>query len=112
MHELDEYLQHQLLLAALTITTSILRPYGCFLTKMFRGPATPFLIAKASCFFQSVRIVKPPSSRNASLESFMLCQGFILPAEYVPRFVTCIRASANDHPCRGDSSSMYSHEEK
>ncbi|TPP43978.1 FtsJ-like methyltransferase family protein [Leishmania donovani] len=79
MHELDEYLQHHLLLAALHITTFVLRAGGCFLTKMFRGPNTAFLVAKSGLFFQQVRVVKPKSSRNASMESFLLCQGFRMP---------------------------------
>ncbi|KPA74931.1 putative FtsJ-like methyltransferase [Leptomonas pyrrhocoris] len=87
MHELDEYLQHHLLLAALHITTFMLRRGGCFVTKMFRGPNTPFLIAKSEVFFDQVRVVKPKSSRNASMESFLLCQGFRLPPGYVPRFL-------------------------
>lgn len=86
MHELDEYLQHHLLLAALHITAFVLRPGGTFLTKVFRGPNTPFLIAKSEVFFDEVRVVKPRSSRNMSMESFLLCQGFRLPAGYIPRF--------------------------
>ncbi|GET85471.1 ftsj-like methyltransferase, putative [Leishmania tarentolae] len=87
MHELDEYLQHHLLLAALHITTFVLRAGGCFLTKMFRGPNTAFLIEKSAPFFEQVRVVKPQSSRNASMESFLLCQCFRMPPGYVPRLV-------------------------
>ncbi|KAG5487941.1 hypothetical protein LSCM1_08256 [Leishmania martiniquensis] len=87
MHELDEYLQHHLLLAALHITTLVLRAGGCFLTKMFRGPNTAFLVAKSEIFFAQVRVVKPKSSRNASMESFLLCQGFQMPPGYVPRLL-------------------------
>lgn len=94
MHELDEYLQHHLLLAALHITTFVLHPGGCFVTKMFRGPNTAFLIAKSEVFFEQVRIVKPTSSRNASMESFLLCQGFRMPPGYAPRFVTSSTAAA------------------
>ncbi|KAK7197573.1 FtsJ-like methyltransferase [Novymonas esmeraldas] len=86
MHELDEYLQHHLLLAALHITVFVLRPGGSFVAKMFRGPNTPFLIAKSELFFHQVRVVKPTSSRNASMESFIVCQDFRLPPGYVPRF--------------------------
>lgn len=86
LHELDEYLQHHLLLAALHITTHLLRPGGTFVTKMFRGPNTPFLLAKAEVFFHSVRVLKPMSSRNASMECFMLCEGFQLPLGYIPTF--------------------------
>ncbi|KPI84265.1 putative FtsJ-like methyltransferase [Leptomonas seymouri] len=95
MHELDEYLQHHLLLAALHITTFILRPGGCFLTKMFRGPNTSFLVAKSEVFFRQVRVVKPKSSRNASMESFLLCQDFRLPHGYVPRFLESAPAASS-----------------
>ncbi|KAG5512114.1 hypothetical protein JKF63_07579 [Porcisia hertigi] len=101
MHELDEYLQHHLLLAALHITTFVLRTGGCFVTKVFRGPNTAFLIAKSEVFFQQVRVVKPKSSRNASMESFLLCQGFRMPPGYVPRFVdTAVTAAASSTPVR------------
>lgn len=86
MHELDEYLQHHLLLAALNITTFVLRSGGCFVTKLFRGPNTPFLVAKSEIFFEQVRVVKPKSSRNASMECFLLCQGFRMPPGYLPCF--------------------------
>lgn len=102
MHELDEYLQHHLLLAALHITTFILRPGGCFVTKMFRGPNTPFLVAKSEVFFAQVRVVKPKSSRNASMESFLLCQGFRLPPGYVPRFLDAAAAAATTTTASSD----------
>lgn len=98
MHELDEFMQHHLLLAALNITTFVLRTGGCFVTKMFRGPNTPFLIAKSELFFREVRVVKPKSSRNASLESFLLCQDFQMPAGYVPRFLSSSPAAAASPP--------------
>lgn len=98
MHELDEYLQHQLLLAALTITTCVLRTGGSFITKMFRGPNTPFLVAKSELFFDQVRVVKPKSSRNASMESFLVCQGFRVPEGYVPRFITSAAPQATTMP--------------
>lgn len=47
LHDLDEYVQGQLLLAALTITSHVLRPGGSFVAKIFRarhvapGPAPP-----------------------------------------------------------------------
>lgn len=98
MHELDEYLQHQLLLAALTITTCVLRDGGYFITKMFRGPNTPFLVAKCELFFDQVRIVKPKSSRNASMESFLIGQRFHAPPGYVPRFVNTTTTSSSSSP--------------
>lgn len=94
LHELDEYLQHQLLLAALHITSHVLRPGGTFVTKMFRGPNTAFLLAKSEVFFKSVRLIKPMSSRNASMECFMLCENFELPIGYIPRFPSSSEVSA------------------
>lgn len=37
LHDIDEYIQSQLLLAALNITTHVLRPGGTFVAKIFRG---------------------------------------------------------------------------
>ncbi|CCW62881.1 unnamed protein product [Phytomonas sp. EM1] len=88
MHELDEYLQHHLLLAALNLATFVLCLGGCTVSKIFRGPNTGFLIAKCEMFFREVRVVKPKSSRNASMEGFLVCQGFFMPEGYVPRFLT------------------------
>jgi tRNA (cytidine32/guanosine34-2'-O)-methyltransferase len=87
LHELDEYVQHQLLLAALNISTFVLEAAGTFVAKMFRGPNTPFLTAKLQIFFEHVTVVKPKSSRNASMESFVLCQGYRTPAGFVPSMI-------------------------
>eukprot|EP00672_Neobodo_designis_P020117 CAMPEP_0174831416 /NCGR_PEP_ID=MMETSP1114-20130205/3075_1 /TAXON_ID=312471 /ORGANISM="Neobodo designis, Strain CCAP 1951/1" /LENGTH=297 /DNA_ID=CAMNT_0016065239 /DNA_START=100 /DNA_END=990 /DNA_ORIENTATION=+ len=84
LHELDEYVQHQLLLAAQNISTFVLAPGGTFVAKIFRGPNTPFLCAKLQLFFRDVTVVKPKSSRNASMESFVLCQGYQPPEGFVP----------------------------
>ena len=84
LHELDEYVQHQLLLAAQNISTFVLAPGGTFVAKIFRGPNTPFLCAKLQLFFEAVTVVKPKSSRNASMESFVLCQGYAPPAGFTP----------------------------
>ena len=37
LHDIDEYIQAQLLLAALNITTHVLRPGGTFVAKIFRS---------------------------------------------------------------------------
>lgn len=87
LHEVDEYVQHQLLLAALNITTFVLRAHGTFVGKIFRGPNIQFLAAKFQVFFRNVIIVKPKSSRNSSMESFILCQDFCLPVGYVPTMI-------------------------
>lgn len=93
LHELDEYVQHQLLLAATNITTFVLEPGGTFVSKIFRGPHTPFLCEKLETFFKAVTVVKPKSSRNTSMECFVLCSGFQLPAGFVPSMINPIKLS-------------------
>ncbi|KAF4702520.1 putative tRNA (cytidine(32)/guanosine(34)-2'-O)-methyltransferase, partial [Perkinsus olseni] len=46
MHDMDEYVQFQLLLAALNITTLLLKPGGSFVAKVFRGENVDLLYAK------------------------------------------------------------------
>lgn len=52
LHDLDEYIQGQLILAALTIVTHVLRPGGTFVAKVFRGKDITLLysqVMKDSC---------------------------------------------------------------
>jgi tRNA (cytidine32/guanosine34-2'-O)-methyltransferase len=46
MHDLDEYIQAQLLLSALSITTQLLRTGGTFVAKIFRSRNTSLLYAQ------------------------------------------------------------------
>ena len=67
LHDLDEYIQAQLLLAALNITTHILKPGGTFVAKIFRGKDVTLLYAQLKLFFKEVTVTKPRSSRNSSI---------------------------------------------
>ena len=73
---LDEYIQSQLLLSAINIVTHILAPGGTFVAKIFRGSDVGLLYAQLQYLFESVVCAKPRASRNASLESFVVCRGF------------------------------------
>ncbi|KAJ1914671.1 tRNA (uridine-2'-O-)-methyltransferase trm7 [Tieghemiomyces parasiticus] len=84
LHDMDEYIQAQLLLAALNITTHVLRPGGTFVAKIFRGRDITLLYAQLRIFFGRVSCAKPRSSRNSSIESFVVCQDYAPPAGYVP----------------------------
>ncbi|GIQ88250.1 tRNA (cytidine(32)/guanosine(34)-2-O)-methyltransferase, Trm7, partial [Kipferlia bialata] len=85
LHDLDEYLQQQLVVAALTISTFLLKPGASFVTKVFRGrDSEHFLIPQFHAFFSHVTLAKPSSSRNASLESFVVCKGYRPPTGFVP----------------------------
>lgn len=83
LHDIDEYMQAQLLLAALNITTNVLRPGGNFVAKIFRGRDVSLLYSQLRCFFEEVTVAKPKSSRNSSIESFVVCRRFRTPPGYV-----------------------------
>jgi tRNA (cytidine32/guanosine34-2'-O)-methyltransferase len=55
LHDLDEYMQAQLLLAALNITTNTLRPGGTFVAKIFRGKDVSLLYSQLRSFFEEVQ---------------------------------------------------------
>ena len=82
LHDMDEYMQAQLLLAALNITTNVLRPGGNFVAKIFRGRDVSLLYSQLRCFFEEVTVAKPKSSRNSSIESFVVCRRFTPPPGY------------------------------
>ncbi|PIN99470.1 hypothetical protein AB205_0197980 [Aquarana catesbeiana] len=84
LHDIDEYIQAQLLLAALNITTHVLRKGGTFVAKIFRGKDVTLLYSQLKIFFQDVTCAKPRSSRNSSIEAFVVCQGYSPPDGYIP----------------------------
>uniref|UniRef100_A0A8D8YRZ3 Putative tRNA (cytidine(32)/guanosine(34)-2'-O)-methyltransferase n=1 Tax=Cacopsylla melanoneura TaxID=428564 RepID=A0A8D8YRZ3_9HEMI len=84
LHDLDEHLQGLLLIGALNITTFLLKPGGTFVGKIFRSRNVVCLETKFQIFFENVSISKPKSSRNSSIESFIVCQNYSPPADYVP----------------------------
>lgn len=67
LHDLDEYVQAQLILAALTIVVATLKTGGTFVAKIFRGRDIDILYSQLKILFQDVAVVKPRSSRNSSI---------------------------------------------
>eukprot|EP00794_Sanderia_malayensis_P016182 gene16182-17808_t len=84
LHDLDEFIQGQLLLAAFNITTHVLKPGGNFVAKIFRGKEVDLLWAQLKLFFKTVTIAKPSSSRSSSIESFVVCENYSPPKGYEP----------------------------
>uniref|UniRef100_A0A8C4Q2M9 FtsJ RNA 2'-O-methyltransferase 1 n=1 Tax=Eptatretus burgeri TaxID=7764 RepID=A0A8C4Q2M9_EPTBU len=84
LHDIDEYIQAQLLLAALNITTHILKIGGTFVAKIFRGKDVTLLYSQLNIFFSKVTCAKPRSSRHSSIEAFAVCQGYRPPEGYLP----------------------------
>ncbi|KAI9765441.1 MAG: hypothetical protein M1840_007400 [Geoglossum simile] len=79
LHDLDIYIQSQLLLAALNLALCVLKPGGKFVAKIFRGKDVDLLYAQLKSIFSTVRVAKPRSSRASSIEAFVVCEGFQPP---------------------------------
>lgn len=82
LHDLDIYVQAQLLFAALNLALRILKPGGKFVAKIFRAKDVDLIYAQMRCFFSTVHCAKPRSSRASSLEAFVVCEGFNMPKGY------------------------------
>ena len=80
-NEFDIYVQSQLVLTALNISIRMLKEGGNFVTKFYKGKYSDKIIKIFLCCFNKVTISKPKACRNASFESFVVCQGFKLEHE-------------------------------
>ena len=78
LHDVDEYMQAQLPLAALNLAMHVLKPGGCFVAKIFRGRDVTRIYSQLRVF-SSVLCAKPRSSRNSSIEAFAVCKGYDPP---------------------------------
>ncbi|XP_017890866.1 putative tRNA (cytidine(32)/guanosine(34)-2'-O)-methyltransferase [Ceratina calcarata] len=87
LHDMDIYIQGSLLMAALNITTHILREGGTFVAKIFRAKDVDLLYAKLKIFFPYVYCTKPRSSRNSSIEAFVVCKDYSPPNGYTPHML-------------------------
>ena len=81
-HDIDQYVQSQLLVAALNITTFMLEKNGIFVAKIFKGNDVKFLYSQFKIVFKYVDIVKPKSSRSSSVEAFIVCLFFDPPKDF------------------------------
>jgi tRNA (cytidine32/guanosine34-2'-O)-methyltransferase len=79
LHDLDIYIQSQLLWAALNLALCVLRPGGRFVAKIFRGKDVDLLYGQLKTVFESVVVAKPRSSRASSIEAFIVCTNFRPP---------------------------------
>ncbi|KAG6009911.1 hypothetical protein E4U54_008471 [Claviceps lovelessii] len=79
LHDLDIYVQSQLLFAALNLALCVLKPGGKFVAKIFRGRNVDVLYAQLKIFFEKVVVAKPRSSRASSMEAFIVCLNFRPP---------------------------------
>ncbi|GAB6031683.1 Putative tRNA (cytidine(32)/guanosine(34)-2'-O)-methyltransferase [Chamberlinius hualienensis] len=87
LHDIDEYIQSQLLLSAVNITTHVLKTGGCFIAKIFRGKDSNLIYSQLKMFFPNVTMAKPRSSRVSSIESFVVCQHYSPPPDFKPTMI-------------------------
>lgn len=85
LHDLDEYIQQQLILSALQLASCLLRKGGNFVAKIFRGRDIDMLYSQLGYLFEKVVCAKPRSSRGTSLEAFIVCLGYNPPANWEPK---------------------------
>ena len=71
---LDSIQTGELSLTAMDFAVSMLRPKGIFLSKIFVGSTFNEIVENAKKNFKESKIFKPPSSRKASKESFIICK--------------------------------------
>jgi len=76
LHDVDDYLQGQLLTSALALATHLLEPGGIFVAKIFRHRNVGLLYAQLRLLFSRVSVAKPSASRNSSSEAFVICENF------------------------------------
>ncbi|KIX03959.1 uncharacterized protein Z518_07512 [Rhinocladiella mackenziei CBS 650.93] len=84
LHDLDIYVQSQLLSSALTLAMKVLRPGGKFVAKIFRGRNVDLIFAQLRLVFDRVHIAKPRSSRASSIEAFVVCEGYRPIRDWTP----------------------------
>ncbi|KAF2092504.1 FtsJ-domain-containing protein [Rhizodiscina lignyota] len=105
LHDLDIYVQSQLLWAALNLALCVLKPGGKFVAKIFRGRDVDLLYAQFGTVFEKVTIAKPRSSRASSIEAFIVCQGFKPPKDFHASLDNALGAGAKlpmDSPHMGE----------
>ncbi len=66
---------------ALEVALDVLKPGGTFVGKVFQGGSSNELLARLKKNFREVKHVKPPASRQESVELYVVAAGFKGPAK-------------------------------
>ncbi|KAH9817588.1 FtsJ-like methyltransferase-domain-containing protein [Melampsora americana] len=107
LHDLDEFLQSQLLLSALKITLCLLRNGGNLILKIFNGRDVNLLSDQLELFFHQVSNFKPKSSRDSSIESFLICQNFQPPLGFQLDMNSSFFKTPSNRPSSPPSQSIH-----
>mmetsp|Transcript_2329 Transcript_2329/g.6885 ORF Transcript_2329/g.6885 Transcript_2329/m.6885 type:complete len:221 (-) Transcript_2329:36-698(-) len=76
-HAVDDFTHGALLAAAAALAARMLRPGGAFVAKIFCVDDAALLVAQLRLFFARVDVSKPPSSRDRSVEAFVVARDFV-----------------------------------
>lgn len=66
--------------------------------KIFRGKDISMLYSQLKLLFPDVSVVKPRSSRNSSIEAFVVCRCYAPPPGFQPRHLRALLQSATPPP--------------
>ena len=76
VHDVDEFAHASLMAAAAALAARLLRPGGAFVAKLFRCTDAALVEAQLRCLFVDVDVRKPASSRDRSVEAFVVARDF------------------------------------
>jgi len=75
--ELDQGRQVDLTMKVLELAPTLLTEGGCLFCKLFEGEGSQGVRSELRKRFETVRVIKPAASRNASSELFYFCDNFL-----------------------------------
>ncbi|WEL39484.1 FtsJ-like methyltransferase [Encephalitozoon hellem] len=75
IHEIDEYLQMELLVSALAATLRISKEGSSFVGKCLQGEHISCVVSHFRKFYDNAVLLKPRASRIESMECFIYCKG-------------------------------------
>jgi 23S rRNA (uridine2552-2'-O)-methyltransferase len=68
----DQYRSYELVVRALELAQTVLRPGGTFVAKIFQGPEFEDARSALRAHFAKVRIIRPKATRDESYELFLV----------------------------------------
>ena len=72
----DQYRSYELVMRALELTRTVLKPGGTFVAKIFQGAEFEDARNAVREVFEKVRIIRPKATRNESYEVFLVGLSF------------------------------------
>jgi 23S rRNA (uridine2552-2'-O)-methyltransferase len=76
IRHLDQARSEALFERAFELARALLAPSGDFVAKLFQGPEHKRLVDAARARFATVKVAKPESSRQISIEQYVVAKGF------------------------------------